>query len=70
MTAAVAYQGTDEAVILELPKERFTAAISAGIFENTVLFLEGLHDNDYSDSDGGTDEFDGTTVTAKLAVEF
>lgn len=70
MTAAVAYQGTDEAVALELPKERFAAAISAGIFENTALSLECIHDNDYSDSDGGTDEFGGTTVTAQLAVEF
>lgn len=70
MIAAVAYQGTDEAVALELPKERFAAAISAGIFENTALSLECLHDNDYSDSDGGTDEFGGTTVTAQLAVEF
>ncbi len=70
MTAAVAYQGTDEAAALDLPKERFAAAISAGIFENTALSLECIHHNDYSDSDGGTDEFGGTTVTAQLAVEF
>ena len=70
MIATVTYQGTHEAVALELSEERFAAAISAEIFHHTALSLECIHDNDYSNSDGGTDEFGGTTVTAQLAVEF
>jgi hypothetical protein len=70
MTAAVAYQGTDEGVVLELSKKHFAVAISEGIFENTAFSLERIHDNDYSDSESGTDEFGGTFVNAQLAAEF
>ena len=70
MTAALAYQGTDEAVALELPEERIMAGLSAEILDNTALSIEWIHDDDYSASDGGTDEFGGTTVTSQLAVEF
>lgn len=70
MTAAVAYQGTDEAVALELPEERILLGLSAEIFDGTSLSIEWAHDDDYSDSEGGTDEFGGTTITSQLAVEF
>ncbi len=70
MTAAIAYQGTDEAVALELPEERIIGGISAEIFDGTALSFEWAHDEDYSDSDGGTDEFGGNTITSQLAVEF
>ena len=70
MTAAVAYQGTDEAVALELPEERVLLGLSAEIFDSTSLSIEWAHDDDYSDSEGGTDEAGGTTVTTQLAVEF
>ena len=70
MTAAVAYQGTDEAVALELPEERILFSLSAEIFDGTALSIEWAHDDDYSDSEGGTDEVGGTTITSQLAVEF
>ena len=70
MTAAIAYQGTDEAVALELPEERILFGLSAEIFDGTSLSFEWAHDDDYSDSEGGNDEFGGTTITSQLAVEF
>ncbi len=70
MVAALAYQRTDEAVVLELPQERIIGGLSAEIFENTLLSIEWAHDEDYSDSEGGTDELGGDTITSQLAVEF
>ena len=70
LTAAIAFQGTDEAVALELPEERILGGLSAQIFDNTSLSIEYAHDDDYSTSDGGTDEFGGDTFTSQLAVEF
>ncbi len=70
MTAALAYQGTDEAVALELPKERIVGGLSAEIFDSTALSFEWAHDDDYSASESGTDEFGGNTITSQLAVEF
>ncbi len=70
MTAALAFQGTDEAVALELPEERIIGGLSAEIFDATSLSFEWAHDEDYSSSDGGTDEFSGNTFTSQLAVQF
>jgi cell division protein FtsL len=70
MTAALAYQGTDEAVALSLPEERIVGGLWAEIFDRTALSFEWAHDKDYSDSDGGTDEFGGNTITSQLAIEF
>ena len=67
---AVAYQKTDEAVVLRLPEKRVAAAISVDVMHNTALSLEWAHDNDYSAADGGTGENGGDTVTGQLAVEF
>lgn len=73
-TLAVAYQETDEAVALELPEERISAAISVGVMDNTTLSLEWAHDNDYSKSDrdavGLDEKVGGDTITGQLAVEF
>ena len=68
-SVAVGYQGTDEAVALELPERRILAALSLGLYENTALTFEWAHDEDYDLGDGGTGE-DGNTLTAQLAVEF
>nr|HID59961.1 LbtU family siderophore porin [Desulfobacterales bacterium] len=68
-TFALGYQGTDEALALELPKDRYLAAIGTGLVENASITLEYLHDEDYSKSDGGTDD-DANMVTFQLAVEF
>ncbi|TAA41762.1 LbtU family siderophore porin [Corallincola spongiicola] len=67
--AALAYQGTDEAVALELPESRIVAALSLGIFDNTALAFEYAYDTDYDESDGGTGE-NASTITVQLAYEF
>lgn len=69
-TVAVAYQETDEAVALGLPRKRVAAAISVDVMKNTALSFEWAHDEDYSAAYGGTGENGGDTVTAQLAVEF
>lgn len=68
-TFAATYQGSDEALALELPEQRLGAAVTVGIYKNTALTVEYLHDEDYSASVGGTGK-NGNTATAKLAVEF
>ncbi|WP_295543759.1 LbtU family siderophore porin, partial [uncultured Thiohalocapsa sp.] len=67
--AAVAYQGTDEAVGLELPKASWLIGWSIGIFDNTALSFEYRNDRDYSEGKGGTGD-DGNSFLAQLAVEF
>ncbi|ADC63210.1 LbtU family siderophore porin [Allochromatium vinosum] len=67
--AAVAYQGTREALALELPKERWLLGWSIEIFDRTSLGLEWARDRDYNTRDGGTGK-SGDTFTAQLAVEF
>ena len=67
--AALAYQGTREAVGLALPEERLMLGWSVEVFERTSLSLEWAHDKDYAVSDGGTGE-SADTFTAQLAVEF
>lgn len=66
---AIAYQGTDEALALELPETRIAAALSVAIMENTTISFEVARDEDYSQSKGGTGK-KATTATAQLAVEF
>jgi predicted outer membrane lipoprotein len=66
---AVAWQGTDEALALELPEQRWLAALSVGIYDQTSLSIEYAHDQDYGVHDGGSGE-DSDTVTLQLAVEF
>jgi uncharacterized coiled-coil protein SlyX len=66
---AAAYQGTDEALALELPKERWLLGWSVGIFDNTALSFEYSYNTDYSKSDGGTGE-SANAFVAQLAVEF
>jgi hypothetical protein len=66
---AVAWQGTDEALALELPEQRWLAALSLDIHDQTTLAIEYAHDQDYGVSDGGSGE-DSDTVTLQLAVEF
>ena len=68
-TFAVAYQGTEEALALELPETRTLATLSVDLLENTSLAFEIAKDEDYSVADGGTGK-SANTVTAQLAVEF
>jgi hypothetical protein len=68
-TFAVGYQGTDEALALELPEERILAALSVDVLDNTTLSFEVANDKDYYVADGGTGE-SANTATAQLAVAF
>ena len=68
-TIAASYQGTDEALALELPKKRFLAGLSIHLFEGVSLALEWARDGDYGEEDGGTGK-NADAVTAKLAAEF
>lgn len=67
--AAIAYQGSNEALALELPEERWLVGWSIGIFDGTALSFEYSHDSDYSTGKGGTGE-DASAFVAQLAVEF
>ncbi|MBK5932172.1 LbtU family siderophore porin [Halochromatium salexigens] len=67
--AAVAYQGSSEAVNLELPETRWAFGWSIGLFDGTALSFEYAHDKDYSTRDGGTGN-NSNAFVAQLAVEF
>ncbi|MEF8942555.1 MAG: LbtU family siderophore porin [Desulfohalobiaceae bacterium] len=69
-TMAAAYQGTDEALDLGLPKNRYMTSISVGLFENNVsLSLEYAYDQDYDQDKGGTGD-EAQTITTQLAMGF
>ncbi len=51
---SLAWQGTDEALALGLPEDRYGAAIRMFVLKNTSVSLEYLHDEDYDITDGGT----------------
>ena len=66
---AVGYQGTSEALDLDLPYSRYIGAASMVLFEGTALTLEYYFDKDYDVEDGGSGE-DANVFTAQLAYEF
>ena len=66
---ALAYQGSDEALALDLPEERYLGTIGVGLIDGLSLALEYAHDEDYDEKDGGTGE-NADTVTLQLALEF
>ncbi|MEE4379873.1 MAG: LbtU family siderophore porin [Candidatus Competibacteraceae bacterium] len=68
-TVAIGYQGTRQALALELPKQRFLATLSMEIYDSTALSLEWAYDEDYDINEGGTGN-DANTFVAQLAVEF
>ena len=63
------YQGTNEALALELPETRFLIGFSIELAEALSLSLEWARQQDYSTGDGGTGK-DANTATAVLAAEF
>lgn len=67
-TAAIAYQGTREALALELPRERWLIGWRIGLTDGLSLALEWAHDRDYRERDGGTGQ-SAETWTAQLAIE-
>jgi outer membrane murein-binding lipoprotein Lpp len=66
---ALAWQGTDEALALELPEDRYMGCLSVGLIDGLTFSLEYAHDEDYSKSDGGTGD-NADTVTTQLSLEF
>jgi hypothetical protein len=66
---ALGYQGTAEALALELPERRLLSTLSIEILDNTDLSFEWAHDEDYARRDGGTGR-SADTLTTQLAVEF
>lgn len=69
VVVAAAYQGTKEALALELPEKRFLVGVGVGILDNLSLSFEYGKDEDYDTADGGTDN-SADFFTAKLAFEF
>lgn len=68
-TVALGYQASREAITLGLPEERYVGTISLDILDNTSLAFEYHHDEDYDESDEGTEE-NANSVTMQLAVGF
>jgi hypothetical protein len=68
---AVAWQGTDEALALELPEDRYMAGVGIEVFAGSgaTLSLEYAHDDDYDENDGGTGN-EADMVTMQMALEF
>jgi len=66
---AIAYQGTDEALALELPEQRYLGSFGIGLIDGLSLAVEYAHDKDYDKSDGGTGD-SADSVTMQLALEF
>ncbi len=66
---ALAYQGTDEALALELPEERYLGSCGVGLVDGLSLALEYAHDKDYDKGDGGSGD-NADSVTMQLSLEF
>ncbi len=66
---ALGYQGTDQALALELPEARYLATVRLTLLANTSLALEYGQDRDYDPKEGGTGK-SGSSATLQLAVEF
>ena len=66
---AIAYQGSDEALALELPEQRYLGTFGIGLVDGLSLAVEYAHDKDYDKSDGGTGD-SADSVTMQLALEF
>ncbi len=66
---AIAYQGTNEALALELPEQRYLGSFGIGLIDGLSLAVEYAHDKDYDKSDGGTGD-NADSVTMQLALEF
>ena len=68
-TVAVAYQVTDEAVVLGMPESKASAAVSFEVMEGASMGIEYATGDDYETADGGTGKSD-SAFTVQLAVEF
>ena len=68
-TFAVGYEGTQEAIGLELPESQFLVGFSIDLLDNLNLALEWARMQDYGTGEGGTGK-DANKATAVLAAEF
>ena len=66
---AVAYQQTEDALLLELPEEVISAAITFPLINGAYMAIEYAQASDYSVADGGTGE-DASQFTIQLSAEF
>ncbi len=66
---SLAYQGSNEAVELDLPKSRLMAGLGVELVKDTTLSFELSQDQNYGITDGGNDE-KSQTFKAQLAVKF
>ncbi|OSM01366.1 LbtU family siderophore porin [Magnetofaba australis] len=75
VTFAVAYDGTDEALDLGQPEDRWLAIVNVAILDGVSLGLEYMHSEDYATSKTGARVAAGAgddrdQVTMRLAAEF
>lgn len=68
-TFAVGYEGTQEAIGLELAESQFLVGFSIDLLDNLNLALEWARMQDYGTGEGGTGK-DANKATAVLAAEF
>lgn len=66
---ALAYQQTEDALLLDLPEEVISAAITFPLINGAYMAIEYAQANDYSVADGGTGE-DASQFTIQLSAEF
>jgi hypothetical protein len=64
-----AYQTTDDAVALGLPENRYSVSAGTTIVKNVAVTIEYWYDEDYDESDGGTDD-DANSIVAQITVLF
>ena len=66
-TFAVAYQTTDEALILELPETRFLLGLGVDINDHFSAGIEYARDSDYDINEGGSGE-DTDAIVVQFAA--
>ncbi|OQY25458.1 MAG: hypothetical protein B6I37_01065 [Desulfobacteraceae bacterium 4572_35.2] len=66
---ALAWQGSEDLGLTDLPEQRFMASVGISLFVDTALTLEYAYDKDYDEHDGGSDN-NSKSLTAQLAYEF
>jgi hypothetical protein len=69
MTIAASFQKSKESNALSIAETRFTFGVSRELVQDTVLYCEFFHDDDYDVADGGTGK-SGNSFAALLAHSF
>ena len=66
---ALGYQGSSEALALDLPKSRGLVTFNLGLYQGTTLQLEWALNQDYDESAGGTGKT-GNNFADQITVRF